>query len=234
MMDTTVTYWLWNEDEGLHHPRKYTAAHVNAQLPLLKKHMSGSYQVVCITDDPTGLDPSINAIEMPCDDGPVEASDKRWPRCYRKIWNFSFDARRLGKRILSLDVDGFPVRSLAPIVERDEDLVVWRNKRFIMGGVYLLKTGTRTQIWHEFDFIESPRILREHGLPESDQGWLTHMVPRVTPHFGPEVYSPPLYGDTALPETAALLSFGTSYKPWMKAAQIRHPWIAEHYEVAHA
>jgi hypothetical protein len=231
-MDTTVTYWLWKANER--RPREYTAAHVNAQLPLLKKHMSGSYQVACITDDPTGLDPSINAIEMPCDDGPVEAEDPRWPRCYRKLWNFSFSARVLGRRILALDVDGFPVRSLAPIVERDEDLVVWRNGKLILGGVYLLKTGTRTQVWHSFDFVDSPRILRDAGLPESDQGWLTYALPRVTPHFGPEVFLPPLGRDRGLPETAALVSFGTPEKPWMKAAQIRHPWIAEHYEVAHA
>jgi hypothetical protein len=231
-MDTTVTYWLWKANER--RPREYTAEHVNAQLPLLKKHMSGSYKVVCITDDPTGLDLSINAIAMPCDDGPVEAEDPRFPRCYRKIWNFSFEARVLGHRILSLDLDGFPVRKLAPIVERDEDLVVWRHERRILGGVYLLKTGTHTAVWHDFDFVDSPRILRDAGLQESDQGWLTYKLPRVTPHFGPEVYLPPLGRDTGLPETAALVSFGTPEKPWMKAAQIRHPWIAEHYEVAHA
>jgi hypothetical protein len=233
-MDTTVVYWLWKPSDALSRPRTYTAAMVNAQLPLLKKHMVGSYKVVCVTDDPTGLDLSINAIDMPCDDGPVEATDKRFPRCYRKLWNFSFEARVLGRRILALDVDGFPVRCMAPVLERDEDLVVWRHERFIMGGVYLLTTGTRTAIWHQFDFVDSPRILREHGLPESDQGWLTHMVPRVTPHFGPEVFLPPLGRDKGLPDTAALVSFGTPEKPWMKAAQIRHPWIAEHYEVAHA
>lgn len=233
-MNTTVVYWLWKPSDVLTRPRTYTTEHVNAQLPLLKKHMSGSYQVVCITDDPDGLDPSVHALEMPCDDGPVEAKDPRFPRCYRKLWNFSFEARRLGMRILSLDVDGFPVRSLAPVVERDEDLVVWRNNRLIMGGVYLLKTGTHTRVWHDFDFIESPRILRDERLPESDQGWMTYKLPRVTPHFGPEVYMPPLGRERGLPETAALVSFGTPEKPWMKAAQIRHPWIAEHYEVAHA
>jgi hypothetical protein len=232
-MDTTVTYWLWKPSDALTRPRTYTAEHVNAQLPLLKKHMCGSYKVVCITDDTAGLDPSIEAIEMPCDDGPVEAEDRRYPRCYRKIWNFSFEARLLGKRILSLDVDGFPVRSLAPIVERDEDLVVWRHGRQILGGVYLLKTGTRTQVWHQFDFVDSPRILRDAGLPESDQGWLTYSLPRITPHFGPEVYVPPLGRDTGLPETAALVSFGTPEKPWMPAARVRHPWINDHYGVAH-
>jgi hypothetical protein len=231
----SIVYWLYPPSDPCRKHLAYTCEHVNAQLPLLKKHMPGSYRVVCVTDEPDGLDPSVNVVPMPCDDGPEESQDKRFPRCYRKLWNFSWDARHIfGRRILSLDLDGFPVRSLAPIVERPEDLVVWRRNRFIMGGVYLLTTGTHTGVWHEFDFVSSPRILREHNLPESDQGWLTYMVPRVTPHFGPEVYLPPAGIDTGLPETAALVSFGTQEKPWMKAAQIRHPWISEHYEVAHA
>lgn len=233
----TIVYWLYEDVRARARDRRvYTAEQVNAQLPMLDRHMPGPFQVVCITDDPTHLNLRIEALEMPCDDGPVEPDDDRFPPCFRKLWNFSKDAKRLiGGRILSLDIDSLITRRTSPIIERAEDLVVWRNRYGrILGGCYLLESGTHTEVWDDFDFTKSPDVLKYHSLEMSDQGWLNWKLPRCIPTFGPEVWLPSLGGPRDLPESAAIVSFGQPEKPWMPAAQQRWPWIKQHYEVANA
>lgn len=233
----TIVYWLYADTRArAREKRVYTAEQVNAQLPMLDRHMPGSYRVVCITDDPTHLDMRIEALRMPCDDGPVEPQDDRFPPCFRKLWNFSEEAQQLiGGRILSLDIDSLITKDTSPVIEREEDLVVWRNwYGVILGGCYLLKTGKHTKVWEDFNFFDSPELLRREHLAQSDQGWLNWMLPRCTPSFGPEVWLPSISGSRDLPESAAIVSFSQPAKPWMPLAQARYPWIKQHYEVANA
>lgn len=232
----SVVYWLYRDPIVLvGGPRVYKPEYVNAQLPMLRRHCSVPYRVVCVTDCTDGLDSSIEVIAPPVtDDGPVVSRDPRYPRCYRRLWNFSEAARALGDRILALDIDSLIVRDIAPLVERDEDLVVWRappDSAIVLGAAYLLRTGTHTHIWTSFDFERSPQELLRVGRAQSDQGWLNYMLPSSVPAWteADGMYLPPLGDPRPLPETARIVSFGTLHKPWMKRAHAEHPWIVEHY-----
>lgn len=227
----SIVYWLYPDPDGY---RRYTVEHVNAQLPMLKKHCDVPYRVVCVTDHADGLDPSINVIPDPIrTDGPVDKTH-RYPPCMRKLWNFSKEACVLGKRIWSLDIDGLFCRNVRPLLEREEDLVVWRNTAGkIMGGAYLLTTGTHQHVWNLYDPVESPRVLRSIGFQQSDQGWLNYTLPRSTPSWRDGLHEARTYKPD-LPATARLVSFVGDSKPWMPAAQQRYPWIKQHYEVANA
>jgi hypothetical protein len=236
MEPLTVVYWLYRDPSPLvRGPRNYTPAHVNAQLPMLARHCPQPYRVVCITDQTDGLDSSVEVLAPPVtSDGDESQRDRRYPTCFRRLWNFSEAARVLGPRILAGDLDTLYVRDLTPMLERDEDLVVWRAPSgIILGGAYLLRTGTHAHVWDLFDFDQGPKLLDRARLQHSDQGWLNFTLPMSTPAWR-EVdgaYIPPLGRHYDLPDTARLVSFGGPYKPWMPETRERYEWIQQHYEV---
>lgn len=237
MEPLTVAYWLYQDPAPLvRGPRNYTAAHVNAQLPMLARHCPQPYRVVVITDETDGLDSSVEVFPAPIkDDGPPESRPSRYPTCFRRLWNFSDAARALGPRILAGDLDTLYVRDLSPLLERDDDLTVWRSPTgHIAGAAYLLNTGTHSHVWDLFDFVDGPKMLDRMRQQHSDQGWLNFTLPLSTPSWreADGVYCPPLNGRRELPETARLVSFGGPDKPWMPAALERYEWIQHHYEVA--
>jgi hypothetical protein len=227
----SIVYWLYADQ---HCERSYRAEHVNAQLPMLAKHCHVPYRIVCVTDMPAGLDPSITVIPAPVrGDGPVPSSDKRYPRCYRRLWNFSAEAKVLGDRILSLDIDSLLCGDITPLLEREEDLVVWRNTNgIILGGAYLLSTGTHKFVWDAFDPFVSPYELIAKSKQQSDQGWLNCILPRNIASWTEKdgMFCPKAdYRPTPLPKGTRLVSFGGPEKPWMDAAKVRFPWIKAHY-----
>ncbi len=228
----SIVYWLYKDEFCA---RSYRAEHVNAQLPMLRRHCHIPYRVVCVTDMPEGLDPSITVIPAPVHgDGPVHSTDKRYPRCYRRLWNFSAEAKVLGDRILSLDIDSLVCDSIGPMLDRKEDLVIWKNTNGVtLGAAYLLRTGTYKFVWDSFRATMSPYELAAKGLQQSDQGWLNYILPRNTPAWteldGLHCPRANLAGEYPLPVTARLVSFGGPEKPWMDAAKARFPWIKNHY-----
>lgn len=228
----SIVYWLYPDPDGY---RRYTAEHVNAQLPMLKKHCDVPYRVVCVTDHADGIDPSVEVIPDPVrTDGAAEKRVK-YPPCMRRIWNFSKEARRLGRRILSLDLDGLLCRAISPLVARDEPLVVWRNQGGrIMGGAYLLETGTHAHVWDQLDLEKSPLVLAALGFQQSDQGWLNYVLPRSTPSWVKGLYIPQAW-HPQLPADARIVSFMGDTKPWMSLARMHYSWLPEHYpQVANA
>lgn len=235
MEPLTLVYWLYSDPAPLvKGPRNYTAEHVNRLLPQLRRHCPRPYTVAVITDEPDGLDSSVEVFPAPIkDDGPSSPTDRRYPTCFRRLWNFSEAAQSLGPRILAGDLDSLYVRDLGPMLERAEDLVVWRSPaNIIAGAAYLLRTGTHRQVWDSFDFVESPRLLDRFRLQHSDQGWLNYSLPLSTPAWREldGAYCPPLGGRRDLPEHARLVSFGGPDKPWSPAAYERYEWIRETYE----
>lgn len=228
----SIVYWLYRDAQN---DRGFRVEQVNAQLPMLAKHCGVPFRVVCVTDMRDGLDRRIEVVSPPVkDDGPMAALALAAPRCYRRLWNWSREARAaLGERILALDIDTVLLRDITPLIERPEDLVVWRYHGIVMGGAYLLRTGTHPEVWEQFDFTRSPVQLAERHYRPSDQGWLNYALPRDTP-----VWDEGLHllvrqnADEPPPESARLVSFGGVPKPWSRDAEKRYPWLAAHYSVS--
>lgn len=233
----TIVYWLWKDDRLLLHkdgprPRVYLAEHVNAQLPMLRKYMVGSYRVVCVTDDPTGLDPSIEVVPMPCGDLDYIDGQVRFPSCTRKLWMFSKEAARvIGGRVLCLDVDGVIVGSMQRIVDRSDTFVGLEDGNGgFGGGAYLLDTGALTTVW---ELLPSPQDLKERGIPRTDQGWMTHILKETGfPKFGNEVMI--ARTNRPLPPDASVVMIATAQKPWMPECLEYYPWVADRYPVREA
>jgi len=91
---------LWRK-EGSSSEKTYTAQHVNTLEIMLKRETKQSEaKLWCVTDDDTGLSPTINTIELP-------PSVALLPGQYPKLWLTSYDfAKRVppGEQFLFTDL----------------------------------------------------------------------------------------------------------------------------------
>ena len=211
---------------------------VNVLAAMVDRHYRDKHRVICITDEPEGLDSSIQAIPQPVHFEDVLQKHPRFPSCYRRLWNFSHAAKAvLGERILAIDIDVVITGNLAPLVHRREPFVGWTDPAFgwkkVAGGLYLLRTGSRADVWDEFDPIRSPKVAAAAGCSGSDQGWMSY-----------KLYPPPTYSrmdgvyaikwlapGQALRGGVKIVSTPGDLKPWDAELQRRYPWIKEHWRI---
>ena len=177
----TVVCWIWRGE------RIYLPEHVNVLGRMLKRHLHVPHRLVCITDEVAGFDPGIEVMPTPTAAkrlAEVKSPEgEQMPSCYRRLWMFSDEARCLGERVLLTDVDVVLVRDITPLVQRDEPFVGWRpdaawgNKDRVVGGLYLMTTGSHPDVWNTFG-AEGIRAARQAEFRGSDQAWISYMIGR--------------------------------------------------------
>jgi hypothetical protein len=218
--------------------RAFESLHVNVLRAMVARHYPEPHRFICITDDPTGLDPDIEAIPCPVHfDEVASPHGARFPSCYRRLWVFSRQARELlGRLIFCMDIDCVVLRDLRPMIaRRPEKFVGWCDERFgwnkIAGGVYMLETGTMTHVWDDFDPSTSPAIAHAAGNGGSDQGWMSY-----------KMYPPPGRWTSGLVKInwttphvraapSATIVFTSGYSPpWSADVQRMYPWIKDHWK----
>ena len=186
----------------------YTAAHVNRlarQLPI---------PLVCITDDPTGIE---------CETLPLwpDLADLPGPlvSCWRRLRLFDPEVQAMlpGDRWLVLDLDVTITGDLSPILAREEPFVGWRdpNHPQLCGSVWLLSRGHRPDVWQDFDLARSPALVKTLGFRGSDQAWLSHKF-KDCATLGREVVSFKKHCRNGLPKEAHIAVFHGQPKPWAK------------------
>lgn len=164
----TVCVWKWGT--------RFAARHVNVLRLALERHLHLAHEVVCVTDDPIGIDPRVRIVPMP---GQFDQT----PRCRRRMQGFSrsfCDHVLRGRRTLYLDLDVVIVDDITPIVDRPEPLVCWRvgHAGVFSGSFILADTGELHGAWNRFESDPEgyPRRLHPRGVA-SDQAmlneWLT-------------------------------------------------------------
>lgn len=236
-MTVSIVCWLWN-GTGLG-DRPYTPAHVNTLRRAVARNMSRPHRFICVADSSNGFDPEVEVVITPPEAKRVGTlrtpEGGRFPSCYRRLWNFSPEAKALGDLLLCIDIDLVPTRGWAPLFDRDEDFVGWRpyrdwgHKLRFGGGIYLLRAGTRTHVWK--DFVGAPSIAeaRRAGFRGSDQAWLSHKLGGREPYYGKDagIYSiRDMKGrEHHLPPDARLVQFNGPVKPWSSPLR----WVKEHW-----
>lgn len=168
----TVVLWKWG--------KKYSSSHVNALARALDKFLKLPHQVVCITDDPAGLDTSIATLPLPYDSGRGNA---------RRLWIFSDEAKMLGERVLQLDLDMVIVADITQLVNRPEPFVVWyceavgRIGFALNPSMMLLTTGTQPHVWEAYKSTGDQLVLQANreGCCATDQAVVTYFftIPQV-------------------------------------------------------
>ncbi len=172
MRPLDVLTWKWG--------RKFAARHVNTLASMLRRHLP-NHTLVCITDDPAGLDPGIRVIPLP-----EEFSST--PRCRRRMMQFSADWTRgkwrLRDRILVIDLDVVILADLTPIVNRPEPICGWKvgHAGVLSGSFLLFDNGILDACWRRFarDPEGYPAEVQPRGVP-SDQAMLNHWLQQTAP-----------------------------------------------------
>jgi hypothetical protein len=157
---------------------------------------------------------------------------KYFPSCYRRLWLFSEEAKAFGERVLALDVDVVVTGRLEPLIERNETFVGWcdeRNERpRVAGGAYLLKPGSHSDVWTEFDPQTSPQIAAAAGYSGSDQAWMSY---KLCPHVATWGRADGLTKITWLdgePDESTRLVFTAGHSPpWNRDVQRRYGWVTK-------
>jgi hypothetical protein len=232
---TSVVCWLWNDGS-----REYRPEHVNVLQRMVARHLTQEHRFICITDEPREkFSEAVEVIKTPAAAARAgrhqSPEGQRFPSCYRRLWTFSDEARVLGDRVLMIDVDLVVVRGLDSVLEYAHDFVGWRPFRDwgtrlrFGGGIYLLRTGTRTDVWTHFDGESSIRKARSKGFRGSDQAWISFCLGEKEPYWPRDsgLYSiRDMKGtEEKLPNDARLVQFNGPTKPWR--SQLR--WAKEHW-----
>src|SRR5690606_37410399 len=117
----TISTWKWNGT------REFTSQHVNTLFRAVADNLTLPHRFVCITDDAAGLDDNITVVPLP-EFNHIKVRPG-FPSCYIRLKAFEPEfAKTIGERILTLDLDTVITGDITPLVDRDEDLVLWRRR----------------------------------------------------------------------------------------------------------
>jgi len=219
----------------------FRAEHVNVLFRMIDRHYQAEHRNVCVTDDPVGIDTGIEVLPLWNDfaNVPNPNGGARNPSCYRRLKLFHPDAwKQFGERVVAMDLDTVITGDLTPLFDRPEDFVIWGQTDFpktqwYNGSLWMLRTGTRTKVWSEFQPNVSPRMAMMAGKKGSDQGWFSYIL-------GPKeaiwttadgVYSYRVHlskMNWQLPENAKFVAFHGATDPWSYKAQ-QLDWVRQHW-----
>lgn len=210
---------------------------VNALARMVKKHYSRPAQVICVTDDPTGIDPDIKIVPDDKDFADIPSPHGGMsPTCYRRLRMFRPDAEKwFGPRFVSTDLDVVLTADVTHLWDRLEDITLYRDPLYpnqYNGSMIVMNAGSRPEVWTLFDPARSPRTAQALGYRGSDQAWISACLPGEIA-LGPSdgIYSyrkdiEPAGGK--LPANARIVVFHVKSDPWSPEAQ-RLPWVREHW-----
>lgn len=80
---------------------KYPAEYVNRLYKMVKKNLTLDFQMICLTDDPTGIDPAVQCHPIPALNLPDNLPERGW----KKLTTFTPNLYNLKGMALFLDLD---------------------------------------------------------------------------------------------------------------------------------
>lgn len=228
-----IICWLWRQPEGR---TSYDASHVNIFADMVRRNCSIPFSLGCVTDMPEGINPGVDIIPLPTDFAEVKPVwGPRKPNCFRRLAMYRRDAADIfgGERIASFDLDCVIGGDLAPVLDRTEDLVLFKGTspdRYYNGSLQLLTAGCRPQVFD--DFNQAAALESGERFCGSDQAWLMHKLGpgEATWDEADGVY---FYGRdwTSLRDTVAprILFYPGKLKPW--TARLIDPFTRRNYRL---
>lgn len=236
----TVVAYLWFDAFSKHNDDYiYTSDDVRLLKRMVDRHLTVPHEFVCVTDQPASFNASDDIRTVPLD------PRVRVPgRIFDKLLTFHPEAARIfgGSRILQMDLDCAVTGNMDALVNRDEDLVLWRNparkpwhrpvgkaagRAHYNTSMVLLTAGCRPHIWNTFE-------PQDRG---GDQDWVSALVSDLEAYWDESdgVYRlaredvPGSGIENELPPNARVVFFvGSNHKPWRDDIKAKHPWIAQH------
>lgn len=228
----TICTWKWGD--------RFAARHVNVLRSMLARQLHCDHRMVCVTDDPAGLDGDIAT-------APIAAFTET-PRCRRRMTQYDRAfAAIVGPRFLSLDLDVVLVDDITPLVTHQSSLVLWRvgYAGVYSGSFVLMNTGVLHGLYEAFAADPDGFPMKAPGRVPSDQAMLnlylkqhpTIPFARLTDADGLVTYFGEGYESLAhhgvgpshpeLPKGARIVVLGSADLAVLEEKQF--PWVDEHY-----
>jgi hypothetical protein len=235
-----VVTFLWSDPVR---QRSYTfdERHVITLRNMVARHLKLEHEFVCVTDRPY-IAEGIRCV-------PLDDRTHVPGTCGRKLTIWAPDAEtRIGKRILSLDLDMVIVDDITPLVDRPEPTVMFRNpnfsierrRAFFQGSIQLTTAGAHTEVWEWFFHPHRKNLIGHPGARFGgfEQAWLSEVLPWETPTWGSEdgIYGAGRIGDWTnktivgdLPANAKIVVFPGNRNVDQPEVKQKFPFILEHY-----
>lgn len=237
MEPLTFVCWRWQPKQR--YRSTFGPDTVYALRDMVARHYHGPHRFVCVTDRPQDL---VGVETIPLWEwgatipSPIGHS---YPSCYRRLKVFAPDASDLfGPRLVSIDLDMVITGDVTPIFNRPEDFVIWGESDFphttpYCGSLWMLRTGTRPQVWTAFNEKTSPQQAWRAGCRGSDQGWLAYILGKKEATWTRKdgVYSYRKHiakMANQLPADARIVAFHGKHDPWDYYCQ-QIAWVKQHY-----
>lgn len=207
----------------------YGPRHVNVLRNMLSRHIHVPHRLVCVTDDPEGIDSRIETVPL-------------WDRCrslggcYNRLWVFSREAAELfGPRFVCIDLDVVLTADCTDLFTRPEDFVInsynpvreSENDQHYNAGLFMMDAGARASVWDQFDPDSTPAMLQsDPRVVGSDQAWIRLHLGKGEARWG---NSDGVYEARQvryrLPSKARLVLFAGKRDP----SRFPYPWIRRHW-----
>ena len=238
MPELTVVTWLWAGQK-----KAFLPEYANRLASMFGRCCTIPHRFVCITDFPADkFESRVDVVRMPESAqsmrGIRSPEGAGFPSCYRRLWVFSDEARALGERILSVDLDVVLTGNIDHIAALDAPFVgwvpgdnVWNGRRRYGGGLYLLRTGAHPEVWRDFNGVQSIRAARRAGYRGSDQAWLNFKLygrsARIPSDAGVVMFRPWAKRPERLPVgRVCMVQFSGPRKPWNHT---HVSWVKKHW-----
>jgi hypothetical protein len=227
---------------------KYGPEYVNRLYAMVRRHLRGEFDFVCLTDDGMGVRSEVRCLPIPPLNLPEGIPERGW----KKLTTFAADLHGLEGTALFLDLDVVIVDDVTPFFEHPGEFLIihdWKRPWRITGNssVYRFTLGAHADVLAYFR--EHVNEVRAHMRNEQAylsermkaKGQLAYWPPQwcvswkyhCIPQFPLNYVRPP-----AIPRGARILVFhgvmnppdalaGRSNGNWRAAKAA--PWIAEHW-----
>jgi hypothetical protein len=228
----SIVLWWWSDPHGrFNATAPYTADKVHRMARMVSANIAMPHEIVCLTDRPGEIDSSIRAVPI----WPDLLSESGAPmgRCWRRIRTFAPEMRELiGPRLCWMDLDAVVMGDLTPLLDRPEDLVLWRSGTTrcpYNGSMVLMTAGCRPQVWTEWTPQAARERARLEGGPGSDQAWIAAVLGPNEATWGLADGVASYWPDciNAGPCNARVVYFPGSLKANADYVRITSPWVAD-------
>ena len=228
--ELTVVCYKWFDPQGRWNQHfVYGHEHVNRLGRMLSRHLPLPHRLVCVTDDPTGIDPEIATVPL---DRELLAFGERYPKL--SLFDPEMQRRIGGGKFLCLDLDCVIVGDLGPLIDPTLDFCIraGTSVTHYNTSMILLGPGARQQVWAQFDRERSPQWASRHI--GTDQAWISFVLGPgestwTAARDGVLSYKRHCSGQSDLPSNARVVFFQGNVDPSLPELQERHPWIREHW-----
>jgi hypothetical protein len=215
---------------------------------MIERNVTIPHRRICITHRPDLID-FMETV-------PLDGTKHVPGTCMVKLMHWRPDiAPLLGERICVMDIDCVVTGNLDAILDRPEEVVLWKNPNYIEGGkrgfyqgsIQLLTAGARPFLWSDFDPRTSMRWLNRR-FGGAEQCWISERLNASYPDAGWQWSEPywteadGVYGagrlfngkmgegvTTELPKNARIVFTPGDRAPNQPEMKKSHPWIEEYY-----